>query len=130
MAMAPRLPTINRLVELKKEWKVSVAALARRLHDLQLMSRWQYDKACIELSRLGWRTSEPEGIPRETSQLLQKAFATLREDGLTYSDIATQLRISTKDLDALVFHLVILQLEGGRSVESSAKPKNHLKLVL
>ncbi|RKH96376.1 ImmA/IrrE family metallo-endopeptidase [Corallococcus sp. AB030] len=129
-AMAPRVPTVGKLLELKKVWLVSVAALARRLYDLKLTTQWHYEQLCIEISKRGWRTSEPDGIPRETSQLLKKAFIALREMGLTHHDIAAQLRITAEDLDALVFQLVPVVVSGGRT-EPATPPadRKHLRLI-
>lgn len=122
VAYAPKLPTLDALVRLKKVWNVSVAALVHRLHEVKAITPWQYRKLYIELGRKGYRSNEPEPIAaRETSQLLQKAFAALRQSGITKSMVAQQLHISPRDLDSLIFGLEMLtSVPGGLAGAPSA----------
>src|SRR5262249_26954514 len=85
-AHAPRFATIDYLIQLKKIWNVSLAALTYRLHRLGLLTDWHYRKLYIEISSRGYRKSEPDGGPREVSQVLQKVFNALRQDGVTKHD--------------------------------------------
>ena len=112
LASAPRFPTYATLVSLKKLWGVSVAALAYRLHELAVISDWQYRGLAIEISKND-RTKEPEGIPRETSLILPMIFGRLYEEGLTRSKIATALAISTAELEQLLLGLVMTSVQGG-----------------
>src|SRR4051794_28898556 len=66
---------------MKRLWKVSIAALAGRLFDLRLISAWHYRSLFIEISQRGWRRFEPRqgDIPQESSQILRKVDASLRE---------------------------------------------------
>lgn len=118
IANAPRTPTLSHLIRLKQNWMVSVAALVHRLHSLQLISDWHYRTLCIELSTQGFRRNEPNGIPRETSQVLNKVFATLRTEGIPRVAIARELNIETEELEALVFGLVMSSVPGGRTTKS------------
>ena len=112
---APRVPSPNRLLELKRLFRVSPGAVVRRLYDLQLVSQWQYERACVEISKRGWRTAEPEGIRRERSQLLAKVFAELRADGVTFPQFAASVNLEPDELASLVFHLVMTPVSGGGS---------------
>lgn len=130
-AAAPRLVTLDGLVALKQRWGVSVAALARRLSDLQLINRWQYRNLFMQLSQRGWRKSEPEGIPRETSQVWQKILTQLRDDGVAIGKIASDLFLPLKELESLVFQLVLASIEGGRSSATRAPtPPNRTRSAL
>jgi Zn-dependent peptidase ImmA (M78 family)/DNA-binding XRE family transcriptional regulator len=116
------LPSIERLIRLKKNWGVSVMALTHRLHTLGILSDWHYRTLCIEMTQRGYRRAEPEGLPRETSQVLAKVFAALREEGVTKGDVARQLCLDVTEVDSLVFGLVLTQLPGsggGRRQSSS-----------
>jgi Zn-dependent peptidase ImmA (M78 family)/transcriptional regulator with XRE-family HTH domain len=113
IARAPRVPSLQRLVELKKVWNVSVAALAHRLHGLNLLSEWHYRQLCIEIGERGYRTREPKRGPRETSQVVAKVFSALREEGLAKRDIARDLAIPVSEIDALIFGLALVVLGGG-----------------
>src|SRR5258707_12341668 len=77
IAHAPRFPTLATLVKLKRIWTTSAAALNYRLHAVGMLSDWQYRVLCIQISRNGYRTKEPNEAPRETSQVLPKIFSAL-----------------------------------------------------
>ena len=49
-------------------------AMTHRLHELHLLSDWQYRSTCVTLSDLGYRSAEPGGIIPENSQLLRKVM--------------------------------------------------------
>ena len=113
LAHAPRMATLRNLIQLKKQWIVSVAALAYRLHALGLVTDWHYRTLCIEIGQNGYRRKEPEGAPRERSQILATVFAALREEGVGKAAVAEQLQIDVDELDKLVFGLMITSLSGG-----------------
>jgi Zn-dependent peptidase ImmA (M78 family)/DNA-binding XRE family transcriptional regulator len=51
LAKAPRMATVAQLIKLKKQWTVSLAALAYRMHTLKLLTDWNYRTLCIEISQ-------------------------------------------------------------------------------
>ncbi len=128
VAMTPRFPTIPKLIELKRVWRVSLAALIHRLHRLRVINEWQYRNLCVEISRNGYRDREVDGIPeRETSQVLAKAFAELREHGTTRSAVARALHLPAQELEGLLFGLTVASVEGDS--ETSSPPRGQLRLV-
>ena len=129
LASAPTLPNVDTLIRLKKNWGVSVAALAHRLHSLQILSDWHYRSLCIEIAQRGYRKVEPAGLPHETSQVLAKVFMALREDGVTKADVARQLCLQAGEVDALVFGLVLTQIEGSGSGKKPSSTAGRPKLV-
>jgi Zn-dependent peptidase ImmA (M78 family)/transcriptional regulator with XRE-family HTH domain len=114
LAHARPFPTLSRLIELKKIWITSVAALNYRLHEVGLTSDWVYRGLCIEIAKRGYRTKEPNSAPREVSQALQLMLAALRQDGIGRHKMAEALSISPTELDQLLFGLVMTAIEGGR----------------
>ncbi|HGN0427929.1 XRE family transcriptional regulator [Proteus mirabilis] len=105
LATIPRMPPLELLISMKKNWKVSLAALVRRTFDVGLSSEWHYRQLSIELARRGYRTSEPEGMPgREKSLILDKVFSTLRSQGVKRGEILKQLRLPIDELSALTFN--------------------------
>lgn len=113
LALAPRLATLAHVIKLKKHWIVSAAALVVRLHAVGLLTDWHYRTLCIEISQRGFRKKEPEGAPREQSEIIEKVLTALRAEGMSKSDIANALNIDVEELDSLVFGLVITALGGG-----------------
>ena len=106
-------PSLGTLAQLKRNWGVSLAALAMRLNKLKLLSDYSYHVICVELSKHG-RAREPNPIEeRETSAVIGKVFAMLRESGTSKADVAKKLDLYTDDLDALIFGLGQLSVEKG-----------------
>lgn len=131
LAKAPKNPSLKQLVRAKRPWKVSVAALTHRLHQLKVLSDWHYRMLWIEIGDKGYRTDEPEPrINRETSQVLNKVFAALRKEGCTKADIARDLYVYPEDLDTLVFGLAMLPLGDVSGVPAKPKPESYPPLQL
>ena len=114
--------SIDRILAAKQTWRVAAMALTHRLHELDLLTDWGYRTACVDLSRRGYRTSEPGGIPRETSQLLEKVLRSLRSEGAGPADIARDLHITINDLNDLVFGLVMTAIEGDGNGGAANRP--------
>lgn len=107
LAAGLRNATVDRILRAKWIWNVAAMALAHRLNELGLLTEWGYRSACVQLSRMGYRRGEPKGIQRESSQLLEKVFRGLREDGIKPADVAADLGITTDELRTHVFGLTL-----------------------
>jgi len=110
LAAGLRHATVDRILRSKRTWNVAAMALTHRLNELGLLTEWGYRSACVQLSRMGYRSGEPQGITRESSQLLAKVFKSLREDGIRASDIAADIGISTNELRTHVFGLTLISV--------------------
>ena len=120
----------SQLIQLKRVWNVSLSALNYRLHAVGAMSDWHYRNLCIEIAKRGYRTREPQGSARETSQVLAKVFSALRAEGVTRAEIADALALPWEEVDKLVFGLVLTSVEGGsRDKADSSRPLARLRLV-
>ena len=108
LASGLKFPTLDKLIKAKRHWSVSVAALNYRIHSLGLTTEWVNRSLCIQISQAGYRTQEPNGIMRETSQLLEKVFGSLRLKGIGKSNIAHDLHLSTYEIDELTYGLLKL----------------------
>lgn len=125
IANAPKFVTLAELRTRKKIWNVALAALNHRLYEIGEISEWQYYHLCVEISKRGYRTCEPNGSSRETSLLLPKLLATLyQQDGLTRSKIAEELQIPLSELENLMFSLVMTSVSGGRNMTKRAGNPN------
>lgn len=124
--------TINHIISLKCNWLVAASALVRRLKDLSVITEWQYRTMTIELSRRGNLKDEPNPITqRETSRLLPLVFQALRDDGISKNDIARELGYYVEDIDALLFNLTIVKLNGGALSNSRdhVLDRSHLSVI-
>ena len=101
-----RVHSLDQLVAAKKRWGVSVAALARTAFDAGLISDWHYRDLCKQMSVLGYRSKEPDGIPREKSVLWRMVFEALWKEGVTRGSVAKELHVPPEEIEALVGELV------------------------
>lgn len=79
---------VPRLLELKTQWKVSMWALLRRAHTLGVLSDWQYRSLAMEMSSLGYRTSEPGDLEAEAPIVLSSLITWHLEQGRTVDELA------------------------------------------
>jgi Zn-dependent peptidase ImmA (M78 family)/transcriptional regulator with XRE-family HTH domain len=92
--IAPQLAGLTtrdfpRLIQLKAQWGMSIAALIRRAHDLGEISERQYRQFQIRLNQLGWREVEPGALPAETPSTLTRVMGVhLAEHGYTVEELA------------------------------------------
>ncbi len=130
LAGAPVAGRLRQLIVAKRIWSVSLAALTYRMHALKMLSDWQYRTLFVQMSKKGYRTSEPKGIQPERSQLLVKVFQTLRDDGVSKADVARELGISVDDLNELIFGLVLTPVAGGGAPDKDrSEPIPQLRIV-
>lgn len=112
IAQAPRGGRIGDLIAAKRRWRVSLAGLAHRMRQLELLTEWQYRSVFIEISSRGYRTNEPHSITAESSQVLAKVFRALHNEGYSRGRIAGALALTTQELNKLIFGLVLTGLDG------------------
>ena len=96
----------NHFLELKRRWKVSLAALVRRGRDLGRISEASYKRAFVQLNRLGYRKNEPEEPAPELPQIIAKAIVIASEE-LPPEKIASDAGMTTSTFSEIV------QLLGG-----------------
>jgi len=66
-------------------------------------------------------------MPHEASQVLQKVFMALREEGVTKAAVANQLAIDSEEINELTFGLMLNALKGGG--EKATRSTANLRLV-
>jgi Zn-dependent peptidase ImmA (M78 family)/transcriptional regulator with XRE-family HTH domain len=115
--------TVDRILSGRSYWKVAAVALTHRLRELGLLTEWEYTNRIVTLSRLGYRSGEPGGVPRETSLLLAKVLHALRQERLGAAGLAQRLRMSPEDLNAYLFGLTPTVLGGAGAGGTSNAPR-------
>lgn len=126
----PRVISLDQLIHAKRRWGVSLASLVYRLHKVGTISDWQYRTLFIELSKRGYRTAEPNSMPREGSMLLSKVFDSLRSKGVTLRMVATELGWPLELLREFLFGLgaTMLSVKGDGGGSDSGK-RGNLRLL-
>lgn len=91
----------RQLAELKLTWGVSMSMLLRRMRDLGTISEPAYRRGMMEMSRLGWRRSEPVGIgtPEEPEMLGLAVDVLARERNYTIDDLAGEMFLRKATLE-------------------------------
>lgn len=102
VAKLPNAHSLRQIIQWKKRWGVSAAALNYALRKNNLMSEWHYRGNYIQLNKLG-REVEPEGMERETSQIWKKILSALWAEGISISHIAKELEIPEFEISNLLF---------------------------
>jgi Zn-dependent peptidase ImmA (M78 family)/transcriptional regulator with XRE-family HTH domain len=123
--------SLHQLIEAKKRWRVSLAALVVRLHELGIIKDWQYRMFYLELSKRGYRTHEPPPlIEREESSALSQVFSLLAKRGMRPRQVAQELGWDRRQLDELIFGLgaAFIPVSGG-AAQAISRRTTELRLV-
>lgn len=97
----PRHLNWPHLYELKRRWKVSVAALVRRAYDLECISEASYRRAYVQLNQTGERTAERDEPAPERPTLLTQAMDELADE-LAADELAETMGLPIADFRAIV----------------------------
>ena len=97
--------TLDALRDLKREWRVSLAALVRRRYDLNIIDKSRYTHHMKAVSARGWRRNEPDDLGKPEQPVLLRAAMQLasfteyelaQHTGFTVSLIQNVLNIDTR----------------------------------
>ena len=97
----PRRLNWPHFYELKRRWKVSVAALVRRAYDLECISEASYRRAYMHLNQTGQRTAERDEPAPEHPTLVAQALHEL-SDELVADELAETIGLPVTDFKAIV----------------------------
>ncbi|WOH18076.1 ImmA/IrrE family metallo-endopeptidase [Paenarthrobacter sp. GOM3] len=125
-----REPSIGSLLGLKEHLGVSAMALAYAFHKAGIYTDWSYRQMCIELTRRGYRSGEPEGMRQETSKVFGFVFPALRKSkGLSLEDVAHGIGVSTSELHGLTFGQALSAVNTTAAEQKPQRSSAHLSLV-
>ncbi|MCG9678733.1 XRE family transcriptional regulator [Vibrio sp. Isolate24] len=96
-------PTLETFLTLKPRWKVSIAAMIYRAHQLEIISELQKSNLYKNLSAKGWRLKEPydDQVQSEKPRLLSRACNMLIDAGITKDDLLDQLGLKANVVEEL-----------------------------
>lgn len=104
-----RNPTLDAVLQLRHNWKVSTFALIYRMRQAGALTTWQYNNLVREASTRGFRVSEDQVMERERSMIIDSLLDALADDGITLPVIARQLNIPVGELSNLLFRFGLIQ---------------------
>ncbi|NOT65643.1 MAG: ImmA/IrrE family metallo-endopeptidase [Methylotenera sp.] len=113
-------PTLRQLAQIKPYWKVSIASMIMKLHQLNHISDAQKKSFFIMMNTAKIRMNEPQGFEKEKPLLLKKIInASIKENGFNENQITDFLKLPID---------VVMQLFGSFLQEGQNR-KPHLHLV-
>lgn len=124
--------SLSSLLQLKFRWGVSAAFMLKRLTDLDRVTTWTARALWQQLSSAGYRSGEPDGMPREVSQVLSQVIAHQRtKHRRPFGAIAQELNLSPLDVRARFDGLLELSVQEGGGDEElpAAHIRPHLQLL-
>lgn len=80
--------SLTSLLALKEKWRVSMWALLRRAHTLGEISDWQYRTLAVEMTSLGYRTTEPSSLDPEQPAAVRAAVDWRLDHGSDINSLA------------------------------------------
>ena len=116
---------IRQVANLKRHWKVSMAAVAMRAFNLGIITPYQRKMFFIQMSKHGYRSAEPYEPPKENPKSMNRIFSHfLSVMGYTKAEMAKTLFISEAEVNRM-YGLVDERAERGCG---STRPL-HLRIV-
>jgi len=97
-----RQMSLDKLMQLKLYWKVSMQALARRARDLGEITERAFRYYMVEMSKRGWRSREPVSLDKDIEKpttLRQMYFAHIAELKYTFDDICELFGLYGDDVE-------------------------------
>lgn len=120
-------PTLEGIISIKANWRVSSVALIVRMKNVGILTEWQYRTLMVEATKKGLRKAEINGIPRERSLIIDKLLSVLKSDHIDLPKLGSILSIPIDELANLLFKVALL--EGGASSSGSVSKRPDLKIV-
>lgn len=122
--------TIDSVLSMKKNWKVSAMSLIVQMRNIGILSEWQYKTLIITASKLGLRTTEIDSIPRERSLIIDKLLTALEQEGKPLSIIAQDLKLPLDEITGLLFSFGVVKSPDSVSLmHNTHKNRPNLQLV-
>jgi len=126
LAHSNRYLSLEDIIGLKHNWKVSAMALIVHMKNVDGITEWHHRNLIIEASKKGLRSKEINGIERETSLLLDKLLNSLKQEGISIKDIATYLSLPLEEVTNLLFKVGVIS---GPNTPTGETKRPNLKLV-
>ncbi|MFC6091533.1 ImmA/IrrE family metallo-endopeptidase [Saccharothrix lopnurensis] len=89
------------LLSLKQRWRVSMWALLRRARTLGVISDWQHRTLAVEMSSIGYRTTEPDPLDNERPVAVRSLVDWHLSMGAGADDLARMTRLTPDEFTRL-----------------------------
>lgn len=102
-SLIPHHALVSDIFKAKKYFGVAAMAMAYRAHALGRLTDWEYRSMCSQLTSMGYRTAEPEGISAEKSQVFDFVVNTNRTKGISVNTVSEETGLTSQELHGLSF---------------------------
>ncbi|MCC7055681.1 MAG: ImmA/IrrE family metallo-endopeptidase [Gemmatimonadaceae bacterium] len=119
-----RVNSLADLIALKRLWRVSAAFMLKRMTHLKLISDWSARALWQQLSANGYRGGEPDGAPREHSEVLTQLVQHLRQRHAdrTFAFIGGETILGAADVRARIEGMLPLTAQTGGDAWAARLP--------
>jgi len=93
---------LQRLMALKRKWRVSMQALAYRAHQIGCIDQTRFKSIFQQMSRKGWRKTEPVSIKPESPRGFNRMVSAHVEAGYSTQELARRLLLSNSEVGRLL----------------------------
>ncbi|BAM02438.1 helix-turn-helix domain-containing protein [Phycisphaera mikurensis] len=93
---------LSRLMTLKRKWRVSMQAIAYRAHQLGAIDQTRFRSLFQQISRKGWRKTEPVEVRRESPMAFKRLLRAHVDAGFTREDLAMLLLVPPARVDEML----------------------------
>lgn len=124
-----QIHSLSQVRAVKVRWGVSLSAMTYRLAKLGILSEWQARRCFIEINRCGFRTEEPDPMPREKSHIWQTVFRELWRRRISRELVAHKLALPPDELESLVFGLTSDAVDAQARAQENARNRPHLAVI-
>lgn len=124
--------SLARLADLKRYWRVSMAALLKRAADLRVITPRKARSLWVELGKAGYRKREPTelDLPRESPSLLDEIIQAYTDDmGYSVSELARMLNLTENETTEIYFERGKIAAEREHKAECRAVIKEAKRLL-
>jgi Zn-dependent peptidase ImmA (M78 family) len=94
--------TLTELSSLKRKWRVSMAALAMRARHLEAIDEKRYASICVQMSRNGWRKTEPVALAPEPPTAFKRLLRDHIAAGYKPEELADLLFVDVRHVHAML----------------------------
>lgn len=104
--LLPKRLNLNQLDRLSQEWGVGIESLIRRCHEVGTISEAAYRRSFQRLNQLRklglFEFESVENYPGELPSLLRQAYEVANENGMSMSELASELALKPKRIRELL----------------------------
>lgn len=124
--------SLAKLADLKRYWKVSMAALLKRATDLEVITPRKARSLWVELGKAGYRKREPTelDLPRESPSLLNEIIQAYTDDmGYSVCELAKMFNLTENETTEVYFEYGKTIADKERKAECRAAVREAKRLL-